>query len=204
MTIGVIDLGTGNISSVANSLDYWEISYKAVTSSRDLEGCSAIIFPGVGAFGDSRRRLLETGLDESMVKMAERGIAILGICLGMQLLGDLSDEHGQFQGLGLIPGVVKKISWDGARVPHMGWNAVTYSDDLPLFDGIPQGSDFYFTHSFYFDADEKFVAGRTEYGVNFTSVVCRDSVVGVQFHPEKSQRNGLQLIRNFCEFADRC
>jgi len=200
--IGIVDYGIGNLTSVMNALnflDYGEQEVCLVARPEVLNACDRIILPGVGAFADAMKKINQLGFDEAIREQAQTGKPLLGICLGMQLLGSSSDEGGATAGLGLIPGHVEKISWDGVKVPHMGWNSVEYQSDDSLFTSIPNHSDFYFVHSYHFVAGDEYSVGTTSYGEKFTSIIRNANVCGVQFHPEKSQKYGLALLKNFIE-----
>jgi glutamine amidotransferase len=154
------------------------------------------VVPGVGAFPAAMRRLRAAGLDELIAERADARVPVLGLCLGMQLLFDASDEHEGAEGLGLLPGHVRAMR--AARVPHIGWNLVTFGRGARLVDGLGEAAAFYHVHSFVCEPeDETDVVGRGEYGAPFVSIVERGNVMGVQFHPEKSSRDGLRLLRNF-------
>jgi glutamine amidotransferase len=196
--ITIIDYGMGNIGSIVNMLK--KLGIKAQTSSLLEEVLSAekLILPGVGAFDNAMEKLNGLGFSKVICNKAAEGIPILGICLGMQLLGT-SSEEGMMPGLNLIPAKIRKFqSIDKLRVPHMGWNLVDPVDP-ELYRNLEQNK-FYFVHSYYFDPDEdKDIAGTTNYGIRFTSSVRRGNIWGVQFHPEKSHKFGMQFLRNFNE-----
>lgn len=203
--IGIIDYGVGNLRSVQNAVQYGnkEVSCSLIRDPNELKDFSHIILPGVGAFENAIQKVRAVGFDEALHEVVEAGHLLLGICLGMQLLANRSYEFGEHEGLGLIPGEVKSLKEGTAslRVPHIGWNSVEFqSEDHPLFQGLESGSDFYFVHSFYFSClSEEHVLGVTDYGRNFSSVVGTKNVFGAQFHPEKSQEMGLQVIKNFLD-----
>jgi imidazole glycerol-phosphate synthase subunit HisH len=201
--IGIVDYGMGNIKSVENAVLFCDKSANVVLVKQpeELKNCSKIILPGVGAFEDAISSIKQKGFYDAIHAEVKKGKYLLGICLGMQLLASKSYEFGEFEGLGLIEGEVigfrNKIP-DQMRVPHIGWNNVGFRTENPLFNNIENQSDFYFVHSFYFDCkNSEYILATTNYGVDFTSVVARDNVFGAQFHPEKSQQNGLQFIKNF-------
>jgi glutamine amidotransferase len=164
-----------------------------------VRGAKRLILPGVGAFGDAMENLRRSGLDRAILDAVRAGTPLLGLCLGLQLLFGESEEFGQHEGLCLIPGKVRKFQGQDLRVPHVGWNqveGVRHQD--PLLGGIPDGSYFYFVHSYYVEPESAAdVVCRTEYGLPFCSVARRGNVWGAQFHPEKSQAAGRQLLRNF-------
>lgn len=201
MKVLVVDYGMGNLASARRS---FEECGADVTVTRDpgaIAGCEALVVPGVGAFGQAMERLNGAGWSDAIRAAAEAGTPIMGICLGMQLLADRGTEFGDHVGLGLIPGTVRKMSPGvGERVPHVGWNTVSAVEGNHLFANIPQGADFYFVHSFRFEAaDPANVIATSPYSADgeITAAIRRGRVVGTQFHPEKSSRAGLQLIRNF-------
>jgi glutamine amidotransferase len=166
-----------------------------------LEQASYIILPGVGAFCTGMRSIRQHSLDQVLKEqVVDKGTPFLGLCLGMQLLGTKGEEGGETPGLGWIPGEVKRLEPQGSdlRIPHVGWNEVVYTQDSPLFKGIPSGKDFYFVHSYHLVcAQPEDAIAQTPYCGGFVSAVGRDRIFGVQFHPEKSQRVGFQVIRNF-------
>lgn len=203
--VAIIDYGSGNLRSAAKAFESAarETGHEvAVTSSHsDLSSASHIVLPGVGAFADCMKGLAAVpGMIEAMSREAlESKKPFLGICVGMQLLADWGHEHGKHKGLGWIKGEVTLISAPGLKVPHMGWNNVS-SGRSPLFKGIAPETDFYFVHSYKFDsADKNDVLATVGYGEVFPAAIGKGNIMGVQFHPEKSQRAGLELIRNFLE-----
>jgi glutamine amidotransferase len=199
--IAVIDYGMGNLASVLNALRPIAPDAAPVVGPDGLAEADGIVLPGVGAFGDAMRRLGERGLDAAIVAAAERGTPLLGICLGMQLLATTGFEFGEHRGLGLVPGEVRPIpAADGLRIPHMGWNDVEEARGV-LLDGAVAPT-FYFVHSYALVADDPaHVTGVVEYGTRLTAVVERGNVLGVQFHPEKSQDDGLLVLRNFARLC---
>ncbi len=198
----MIDYGMGNLRSVSKALE--AAGGRVVLSSdpAELKKLPALVLPGVGAFEHGMRNLRERGLAELVNAAVKEGKPFLGICLGLQLLFSESEEHGLHRGLDLVPGRVKKFS-GGVKVPHMGWNNVNSklkTQNSKLFDGIPDGSYFYFVHSYHVIPEEKAViAGTTEYGGEFVSAIVRGNLCGVQFHPEKSTKLGLRVLKNFLE-----
>lgn len=195
--LAVLDYGAGNLRSVVRALEVNGIRPVVLGDPEALLRADALVFPGVGAAGSAMRRLREGGLDEAVREFYRSGRPILGVCLGLQLLFDLSEEDGGIPGLGLIPGRVRRFP-DGLKTPHMGWNQVRRRKDHPILAGIPDGAYFYFVHSYYAEpADPAVVVGTTEYGVDFASVVARENLVATQFHPEKSGRWGLTVYANF-------
>ena len=207
--IAVIDYGMGNLRSVSNAVEHVAPGLRvAVTQDpREVDAARRVVFPGQGAMPDCMRELDARGLRQAVIDAA-RSKPFLGICIGLQMLFDLSDE-GDVPGLGLLPGRVvrfpadKMFAADGAKlkVPHMGWNEVEQTLAHPLWDGIAPGSRFYFVHSYYPQpADRALIAATCAYGVTFTCAVARDNIFAVQFHPEKSQKSGLQLLSNFVQW----
>jgi imidazole glycerol-phosphate synthase subunit HisH len=197
--IAIIDYGMGNLRSVSKAFE--AVGHEAVVTrdSRVIGNASHVVLPGVGAFGDCMANLERYGLVEPIRKTIESGKPFLGICLGLQLLFTESEEFGIHKGLGIIPGRVRRFEVDPTlKVPHMGWNQVNIRQPCPLFEGIADGDHWYFVHSFYVDPSDKTVtATTTDYGTTFVSSIWQDNVVACQFHPEKSQAVGLQLIKNF-------
>ncbi len=199
MTIAIIDYGVGNLRSVEKA--FTSQSIPAVVSSDEevLRAADKLVLPGVGAFAACMRGLQERGFDELVITAANSGKPIIGLCVGLQMLFDEGHEFGLHRGLGLLPGRVVRFP-AGVRVPHVGWNQVAIKRDHPIFRDLPDQSFFYFVHSYYVEpAEETCVLGETEYESSFASVCGRGSVIGVQFHPEKSQAAGLKLLRNFAE-----
>lgn len=195
--IAIIDYGVGNLRSVEKA--FAATDCEAIVSSKetDLRQAEKLVLPGVGAFGACMRALRERGFDELVRERVDQGTPLLGVCVGMQMLFAESDEFGATRGLGLLPGRVRRFT-DELVVPHVGWNRVTQRQSHALFEDVANGSFFYFVHSYYCEPfDKSVVAGETEYGVSYTSIVAKDKICGVQFHPEKSQDAGLRLLRNF-------
>ncbi len=192
--LGIIDYGAGNLRSVQKALE--AIGEKAVISGDRsvLDGCEKLILPGVGSFGAGMAQLCAADLDKYILERV-KDTKLLGICLGMQFLLEKSFEDGEFQGLGLVKGQV--IRFTEGKIPQIGWNEVTCLK-TPLFDGIAEGTRFYFVHSYRADCADRFAAAKTEYYVQYPSAVYAGNVYGVQFHPEKSGEAGLRLLKNFC------
>lgn len=197
----VVDYGMGNLDSVCRAIE--ECGAEAVVTSEKSVFSSAgyIILPGVGAFADGMKQVRELGLEEPLKEeVVSKGIPLLGICLGMQLLADSGCEGGETRGLGLIPGRIERLKPDSTdtKIPHVGWNEVFPEKRSALFKGIDPGRDFYFVHSYSFNcADKSDVLAYTPYCGGFVSAVERGNIYGVQFHPEKSMKWGLELVRNF-------
>jgi imidazole glycerol-phosphate synthase subunit HisH len=194
--IAIVDYGMGNRRSVEKALEHVGANPRLTADHAVLRSADGIVVPGVGAFPEAMRRFRAAGLDELIRERAAAGVPVLGLCLGMQLLFDASDEHEGATGLGLLPGRVTALT--APRVPHIGWNLVTFERPSALTDGLGEAAAFYHVHSLAPEpANEDDVVGRGEYGERFVSIVERGNVMGVQFHPEKSSRDGLALLRNF-------
>ena len=192
----IVDYGAGNLRSVAKALE--QLGFPALVTQNPQEVLEAqgVILPGVGSSGAAMAALGERGLVEPLRQVAARGTPFFGVCLGLQLLLDDSEEDPR-PCLGIVPGRVKRLP-ASVKVPHMGWNQVSLQGDHPLFQGVPTGSYFYFVHSYYAEPeDAAVVLGTTEYGVTFCSALARDNLVATQFHPEKSGPVGLRLYDNF-------
>lgn len=203
--LAVVDYGVGNLFSLTCSLRAIGVEAEVTGDEEVLAAADRVILPGVGAFGDAAEALRRTGLDQAVLREAQTGKPLLGICLGMQLLLDYSTEYGRHRGLGLIPGAVRAIRPvvpAEYKVPHMGWNALHFPKDRPvspLFRYIQEGDCVYFVHSYAgMDCWEHTIA-TAEYGPELTAAVAKDNVHGVQFHPEKSGTVGLNILRAFCE-----
>jgi glutamine amidotransferase len=195
--IAIADYGMGNRRSVDKALAH--VGAESVVTA-DVRDASAIILPGVGAFPEAMRNLERTGLGEALIERAAAGVPLLGICLGMQLLFESSTEHEGAEGLGILPGRVTAL--ESPRLPHIGWNLVTFERPSALTDGLGEAAAFYHVHSFACrPADASDVVGTSEYGERFVSVVERGNVMAAQFHPEKSSLDGLRMLRNFASVA---
>jgi len=200
--VAIIDYNMGNLASVRNALAKIGAASKVVSDPDAVLNYDRVLLPGVGAFGDAMAHLRQNGMDEAIRAYALSGRPMLGICLGMQLLFEKSEEFGEHEGLGLIPGEVKPF--DTARfktphkVPHMGWNALR-REESPLFKGLPASFYLYFVHSFHAVTDDAYTIGRTFYGYAFAAAVAKENVFGIQPHPEKSHDNGLRILQNFME-----
>ncbi|HMP96525.1 MAG TPA: imidazole glycerol phosphate synthase subunit HisH [Kiritimatiellia bacterium] len=204
MTIGIIDYGMGNLGSVSNACRFLSLPARILTAPDELDACDALILPGVGAFGDCMRHLTEHGFTEPVRAWIAADRPFLGICLGLQVLFEAGEESPGVPGLGVFPGVVRRFQTPSSlKVPQIGWNRVRQCPSgRALFAGIPDGTHFYFVHSYYVDgADTSLIAGVTDYGITYTSAVACGRVMAVQFHPEKSQQAGLSLLRNFHDIA---
>ena len=201
--IAIIDYGVGNLFSLKSSLAM--IGAEAVVSGDAdvIRAADRIILPGVGAFGDARRKLADSGLDSVLLSEAAKGKPVMGICLGMQMLFEKSYEYGEHEGLGLIPGQVVPMAGrlpEGLKVPHIGWNALDIScKNHPLMKYTKDGDCVYFVHSFYAENCTANTLATAEYGIGVTAAVAKDNAMGCQFHPEKSGTVGLGILRAFCE-----
>ena len=203
MSVLIIDYGMSNLGSIKRALEECGAVTEISSDPEKLKSASRIVLPGVGAFPDGMKNLRNMGLASAIHKaVIEEKIPLLGICLGMQLLADTGYEGGTSEGLGLIPGEVRRFVPDSPfiRIPHVGWNEVYKTAENSLFTEIPDGSDFYFVHSYHFVPKEPaHIVATTPYCGGFASVIMRDNIAGVQFHPEKSGRPGFQLLKNFLE-----
>jgi len=205
-TVGILDYGMGNRRSVEKALERVGARVALTDDHEALNAADGLVVPGVGAFPAAMERLRERGLDELVVRRARAGTPVLGLCLGMQLLFERSVELGGDTGLGLLPGEVVELAPDPPtlKIPHIGWNDVTLVRESPLTDGLPERVAFYHVHSFVVrPAEASDVVGRGDYGGPFVSIVARDQVYGVQFHPEKSSTHGLALLSNFTAICAR-
>jgi imidazole glycerol-phosphate synthase subunit HisH len=202
--INIIDYGMGNLQSVRNAIERLGCEVRITGDPAALCDADALILPGVGAFGEAMHNLQQRKLIEPIRSaVLDDDKPLLGICLGMQLLADSSEERGIHRGLSLIPGQVTEIPVPaGFRLPHIGWNDVSIRKRDPLFRDIRERGAFYFVHSYRFECDSEYIAGVTDYGMAVTAAVQKDRIFGVQFHPERSQRKGLRLLRNFIDFVD--
>ncbi len=196
----IVDYGVGNLKSIANAMAYLGLATQVTGDSGALETADAVILPGVGAFPDAAKKLRRTGLDRAILAQAGKK-PILGICLGMQLLFDRGEEGENCPGLGLVGGSVTKIK-TSLKLPHIGWNTLSFPRESPLFRGLTQGSAVYFVHSYAAQvARESDLLAVTDYGGTVTAAVGQGGVYGCQFHPEKSGEVGLAILRNFGELS---
>jgi glutamine amidotransferase len=197
--IVIVDYGMGNLRSVQKALERLGAEARISSEPNEVAEAAAIVLPGVGAFADAMAGLKQRGLVEPLRDHIRQGRPFLGICLGLQLLFERSFEDGKHEGLGVLPGEVRRLpAAPGLKIPHMGWNRVWLRGQQRWLSDLPDGQWFYFVHSYYVEpADPELVAGQTDYGLRFCSMVATDTIVATQFHPEKSQQTGLALLHNF-------
>ena len=200
--IGIVSYGLGNISAFSNIYKSLDIPYKIISSKDELMGVKKIILPGVGAFKDGMKHLEELGLIELLNKeVISNKKPFLGICLGMQLLGKKSYENGETKGLGWIDAEVIKFDFSEEeiklKIPHVGWNNTSYENKNDLYENVLNNSDFYFVHSYHFETKENVTTSVTDYGIKFVSSIQKNNIYAFQFHPEKSQESGLEILKNF-------
>jgi imidazole glycerol-phosphate synthase subunit HisH len=197
--IKIVDYGMGNLRSVQKAFEKIGADAQVVSSPAELAGAEKLVLPGVGAFRDAIAELKRTGLDRPVREHIAADKPFLGICLGLQLLFDVSYEDGQWEGLGVLRGkVVRFADQADLKIPHMGWNSLEFAQPARIFEGVPEGSSVYFVHSYYVvPEDESVIAARTEHGTRFVSAVAKNNLFATQFHPEKSQGVGLRLLTNF-------
>jgi glutamine amidotransferase len=202
MSIAIIDYGAGNLRSVEKAFQKVGVDAEITKDKNTIRGAKGIVFPGVGSFDSAISELRTQSLEGVVEEAIALGKPFLGICLGMQHLFE-SSEEGKAKGLAILPGSVKKFAfagspWASLSIPHMGWNRLLFKHKAPIFEGIEEGTMFYFAHSYYaVPKDEMIVATRTDYGIEFVSAVWKDNIYGIQFHPEKSGEAGLKLLKNF-------
>jgi glutamine amidotransferase len=195
--IAILDYGMGNLRSVEKALERVGAAATITADHGEVRECDGVVLPGVGAFPRAMERVRATGLDDLVAERRDAGIPILGICLGLQLLFERSEELGGAEGLGLLPGSVTELQAPGHKVPHIGWSPMSWRKESRIAQGIPEGTPFYFVHSFAPRPADEDVLGTAEYGERFACAAERDNVFGVQFHPEKSSAAGLRLLENF-------
>ena len=199
--IVVIDYGAGNLRSVVNALVRLGHQATIVSTASELASAQVVILPGVGAAADSMGRMEKLGLMDPIRRFIAEGRPFLGVCIGLQLLFTGTEEGGWHECLDVVPGVVRRLP-SGLKIPHMGWNQLKQRVTHPIFSGIPDETDFYFTHSFYVEPeDESIVAGVTDYGLPMCSMIIQDNLIAAQFHPEKSGEYGLKMYANFLKIA---
>ncbi len=200
--IVIIDYGVGNLFSLTSSLRAIGAEVTVSGDAEVIKQADKLILPGVGAFEDAAAKLRSSGLDRVVKESAENGKPLLGICLGMQLLFEKSYEYGEHEGLGILKGSIipfSEVLDQKYKIPHIGWNALSFDENVPIFRHIKSGDYVYFVHSFYASAETPSRAALTEYGITFSSAVAQGNVYGCQFHPEKSGHVGLNILRGFCE-----
>ena len=197
----LIDAGTGNLRSVQKALESLGANVLRTSDPGKVLTAEKLILPGVGAFGEFMTGLREHGLDHALEQSVLREVPLLGICVGMQALFDVGEELGQCAGLGLLPGRVTRFAESlSVKIPHTGWNQIRVLKEAPLFSGIKSGSYVYFNHSYYCQLDDlSHISAETTHGLTYTCAVQNKNIYGVQFHPEKSQITGLQILKNFLE-----
>ncbi|MBI3529695.1 MAG: imidazole glycerol phosphate synthase subunit HisH [Betaproteobacteria bacterium] len=200
-SIAIVDYGMGNIRSILNALREVGSDGELISNPSDIARRSKLILPGVGAFGEAMNNLRQSGVDEALEKARQAGASVLGICLGMQLMFSVSEEGGVHQGLDWIKGrVIRFPDQPDLRVPHMGWNELTFTRNHDLTVDVGDGSDVYFLHSFHCACEHpEDVLATSDYGLRFTAMFAHDNLYGIQFHPEKSQHPGLTMLRNFAQ-----
>ena len=201
--VAIVDYNMGNLASVYNACKLIDVKADIVSDPNKLKDYDRVILPGVGAFGDAMKHLESTGMKKAVLDFAKSGKPMIGICLGMQLLFESSQEFGDTKGLGLIPGKVvafdkSKMDMDDHKVPHVGWNKLFHKNDCRLFEGL-ENPYLYFVHSFHAITEDKYSIGTTHYGYDFVSAVQKENIYGFQPHPEKSHDNGIQILKNFME-----
>lgn len=203
--VAIVDYGVGNLFSLISSFKYIGADVLVTSDPDEIKKCDRIILPGVGAFEDARRKLKDTGLDKIIIEEAKNGKAIMGICLGMQMLFEKSFEYGEHEGLGLLKGNIipmKNYIPRGLKIPHIGYNPLIFKKENPLFKYINNGDCVYFVHSYFAtDCDDSVIA-TAEYGKELTAAVAYKNIMGCQFHPEKSGEVGLNILKAFCEMED--
>ena len=194
----IIDYKVGNLYNLKNALDFSGVENQLVSHADEVRKADRILLPGVGAFGPAMEHLRNSGMLEALQEKVQAGTPLLGICVGAQLLMDESEEDGYRVGLGWIPGKVERFQHE-LKIPQIGWNQVSQQQKDPLFKNVADEMHFYFVHSYHLNPENsEHVLGLSNYGYDFAAVVCKDNLWGVQFHPEKSQNVGLQLLKNFC------
>jgi glutamine amidotransferase len=202
--IAIIDYGMGNLRSVEKGFEKAGVRAVITADPAEVDLADGVVLPGVGAFADAMDNLKKTGMDGAVRKAIGQGRPFLGICLGLQLLFEASEEWGHSEGLGIFPGTVRRLP-EGFKVPHMGWNQVYFRGEHSLMADVPDGSSFYFVHSYYVDpVQQEIIAGVTDYGMQFTAAVGYKNVFAIQFHPEKSSALGLLILRNFGGIVEKC
>ena len=203
--IAVIDYGVGNLFSLKSSFSAIGANAVVTSSKSELASADSIILPGVGAFRDAAKKLKDSGLEDTVISLAENGKPLMGICLGMQLLFEKSFEYGEHKGLGLIKGEIRPIETvipKGYKIPHIGWNSLEIKKPSPIFENVNNGEYVYFVHSYYAADCENSVTAVSDYGAPLTAAVQSGNVFGCQFHPEKSGETGLKILRSFVALGE--
>lgn len=204
MKLAIIDYGVGNFRNVQKAFQAVGADADITESVQAVRDAGAVVLPGVGAFGDAIDNLRQRGLDRPVLDALRAGKPLFGICVGLQLMFDESEEMGQHTGLGIFPGKIVRFPTTELPVPHMGWNQIHPAQAHPLLNHIDNGDFAYFAHSYYArPQNPAHVVATTDYGLDYASVVARDNVCAIQFHPEKSQQVGLQILKNFVELAEK-
>jgi glutamine amidotransferase len=202
MKLGIVDLNTGNLTSLVSGMNKLNLSFKICKNNSDFEDLDKIILPGVGAFKDFMDKMKEKNIDKIILEKIKKNTSILGVCVGFQILFRESNEHGSSIGLNILDGnfINFKDEKKNIKVPHVGWNECKIVNKNKLFEGINNYSDFYFTHSYFLkNYLKEDVISETNYDIKFVSAINKNNIYGVQFHPEKSQANGLKILKNFYE-----
>ncbi len=203
--VAIVDYGVGNLFSLKSSFAAIGAAATVTSDKAVIESADRILLPGVGAFGDAAKKLRDSGLDKVVVNEAKSGKPLMGICLGMQLLFEKSYEYGEHEGLGLLSGNVVPMEGripSGLKIPHIGWNALKLSRENPLFSGIKEGDCVYFVHSYFADNCADSVIATANYGIDITAAVAKNNIFGCQFHPEKSGKVGLEILRAFVNIKE--
>lgn len=202
--IAIVDYGAGNLHSVVNALNFIGAPCSVCGDAASILAADGVILPGVGSFGAAAADMEASGLSDAVRGAAVSGKPFLGICLGLQLLFSASEESPGAKGLGILEGEILRIPSEGVKVPHMGWNSLDIKGGNALFEGVESGAFVYFVHSYYLRAAQPgIVAATTRYGVSIDAAVCRDSLFATQFHPEKSGKTGIRMLRNFVRLCER-
>jgi len=199
MKLAVLNYNMGNLASVTNALKVIGVNATVESDPSKILEYDKIILPGVGAFGDAMNHLKDIGMDSAIKEFAKSGKYMLGVCLGMQILFENSEEFGNHQGLGILKGTVKRFQKSDLKIPHMGWNKVFPKNHNSIFKNMDSDFYLYFIHSYYIETQKSNILGETIYGNKFTSAVQSENIFGLQPHPEKSHKNGLQILNNFIE-----
>lgn len=203
--VAIVDYGVGNLFSLKSSFSAIGANAVVTSSKSELASADSIILPGVGAFRDAAKKLKDSGLEDTVISLAENGKPLMGICLGMQLLFEKSFEYGEHKGLGLIKGEIRPIETvipKGYKIPHIGWNSLEIKKPSPIFENVNNGEYVYFVHSYYAADCENSVTAVSDYGAPLTAAVQSGNVFGCQFHPEKSGETGLKILRSFVALGE--